>query len=409
MKNSIGLLTLLVFWNLSSAQDLVITNARIIDGAGAIIDNGSITVTAGRLASVAEGQPDSQSPVVIDAEGMTVVPGLIDTHLHLIGRYRADTIDGLERAIRTELPSKLQELLASGFTTVMSNGGYFPYILDVRRQLEAGELVGPRLLAVGPLFVAPGGRKCAVSRGALCNSLVHAEVSTPNGARDRVRELAHAGVDGIKVYYDTNFDGGPLLADDVLIALGAASEQMGLPLMVHTARGTPTETIMRLIEYGTDRFVHSGAISEIDAELLAAAMRRSGVSVSTTVYRPFRPNEPPEEQTAEYKLHQLQALRVFWDTGIIVAYGTDRSNIPTAENLLLETGELSRVLSSQEVLTALTRNAAAYLDMSDQIGTLEPGKIADIVIIDGDPIADITNLSKVSVVIQGGQIVVDNR
>ncbi len=105
----------------------------------------------------------------------------------------------------------------------------------------------------------------------------------------------------------------------------------------------------------------------------------------------------------------LAAMRALWDAGVTIAFGTDRFLNNPADDISREIESLNRVLSPAEIITALTHNAATYLDLSDEIGSLEPGKLADIVIIDGDPIANISDLANVEVVIQGGQIVVDNR
>ena len=106
---------------------------------------------------------------------------------------------------------------------------------------------------------------------------------------------------------------------------------------------------------------------------------------------------------------RLATMRALWDGGVTIAFGTDRSFNNPAEAISQQIESLNRVLSPAEIITALTHNAAIYLDLSDEIGSLEPGKLADIVIIDGDPIANISDLANVEVVIQGGQIVVDNR
>ena len=112
----------------------------------------------------------------------------------------------------------------------------------------------------------------------------------------------------------------------------------------------------------------------------------------------------------EAALGALANVRHLWDAGVTIAFGTDQTSAGSAaEALAHEIGVLSMVLSPVEIITSLTRNGAAFLDLSDEIGTLEPGKLADIIIIDGDPLADIYQLLNVKVVIKGGEIVVDNR
>ena len=100
---------------------------------------------------------------------------------------------------------------------------------------------------------------------------------------------------------------------------------------------------------------------------------------------------------------------MLWDGGVIVAFGTDNPPALGRSALLEEARLLNQVLSNEEVLQALTLNAARFLDMGDELGSLEQGKHADIVVLDGDPLADIGVLDKVKLVIKAGEIVVDNR
>jgi imidazolonepropionase-like amidohydrolase len=105
----------------------------------------------------------------------------------------------------------------------------------------------------------------------------------------------------------------------------------------------------------------------------------------------------------------LARIRALWDVGVTIAFGTDSFVPDPTRDIRSEIETLARVFSPDEVLTALTRNAAAFLELGSEIGTLEAGKRADIVVIDGDPLADIDVLRKVAVVIQSGNVVVDNR
>ena len=95
---------------------------------------------------------------------------------------------------------------------------------------------------------------------------------------------------------------------------------------------------------------------------------------------------------------------------MIVAFGTDSVEPDTAEaRFMIEAKALNQVLSNEEVISTLTRNAAVYVGLGDELGTLEAGKLADIVVIDGDPLTDISDIASVEIVIQNGRIVVDNR
>jgi imidazolonepropionase-like amidohydrolase len=119
MTRIIAFVGILVIWNPGAAQDLVITNARIIDGTGATIDQGSVVVSDGRIVSVSVGASEAQALLEIDAQGMTVMPGMIDTHVHvLIGSTVPASEAAIDRWIETELPGALKGYLAAGLTTV---------------------------------------------------------------------------------------------------------------------------------------------------------------------------------------------------------------------------------------------------------------------------------------------------
>jgi imidazolonepropionase-like amidohydrolase len=117
----------------SAAQNLVVTNARIIVGNGQVIERGSIVVRDGRIASVAAGGAPAEAPRTIDAGGMTVMPGFIDGHRHIMS-------GNSERWLKEEAQVRLREFLEAGYTTLMSGGGPVPGIVQLKEQIEKGQL-----------------------------------------------------------------------------------------------------------------------------------------------------------------------------------------------------------------------------------------------------------------------------
>ncbi len=378
------------------AQDLVIFNARILDGTGGSIERGSIVVSDGRIVSVSAGDPDARGVLEIDAQGMTVMPGMIETHVHLLLVDRTlENQEALDEWIEQALPGDLRGYLESGFTTALSTGDHPSSILAVKRRIEIGELQGPRLLVSGPVFTGPGGHPATTVCGgfpSFCRDLIAIELDDAQVARARVRELAEAGVDAIKAVYQTW--GGPAskLADDVLAAIADEAQLHGLPLVVHAL----PQDALRAVELGAKRLVHPPLVGAPERSRTVERLREASIPFSTTLQGGVGPE-------------MLATMRALWDGGVTIAFGTDRFVNNPADDISREIEALNRVLSPAEIITALTHNAAIYLDLSDEIGSLEPGKLADIVIIDGDPIANISDLTNVEVVIQGGQIVVDNR
>lgn len=391
------------------SADLLITNARVITGTGEVLVAASVVVANGRIVSVSAGTVEVEAEREIDAAGMTVMPGLIDTHRHLLNPPRAASAEALDQWMDENLPSILGGLLADGITTTISLGDYFPAILEVRRRLESGDLVGPRLLAVGKSLTAPDDWPTQlVSQTPWSRSHGVLEVTDPETARSEVRNLAEAGVDGIKATLDRSIAPDAVLSPEVLEAVGQETERLGLPLFVHT---TTVRDMLDAVARGADRLVHAPATGSIADTSGARVLRDAGVAISTTVsfwteaMAEVR-GRPWSDVFAAGHRQTLENIRHLWDEGVTVAFGTDS---PTGLDFMAEVRGLGAVLSNEEIITALTRNAAVFLYLEDALGTLEPGKIADIVVVEGDPLTDIEALTNVRVVIQGGEVVVDNR
>lgn len=391
--------TLLAICSTSNAQDLVITNARIIDGTGNTIENGSVVVRNGRISSVSRDQSEIAG-VRIDARNMTVMPGLIDTHRH----------DVVSTGGQARLPV-LKELLSHGVTTIMVPGGVMPDILDLRQRLSEGQIEGPRLIAAGSIFTAPddwpvqlfandpeGRRKGVI------------EVVDPLVARSRVAELADAGVDAIKIIYDGVIVPEVRLDERVLEAIADEANRHNLPTYVHVES---VEGMLTVVGLGADRLVHAPHVGLIEEGSGARSLSDGDIAVATTVsfdaLAVDAASAQPQLQEAERRRdRRLRNIRHLWDEGVTVAFGTD-SPPAFGPTVMTEVLALSRTLTAPEIIASLTRNAAEYLYLGEEIGTLEPGKTADLVIIDGDPLTNISDLDNILVVIKGGRIVVDNR
>ncbi len=269
-------------WNLAAGQDLIITNARILDGTGAVLEQGSVVVTDQRIVSVSAGSPQSQDSLLIDARGMTVMPGLIDTHRHLLPSQMVTSDQALDRWLETRLASELGNYLAAGVTTIMSTGDYFPAIMDVRRRIAAGELQGPRLLTAGSNFSAPDGHPGAsiFARNPWGRERHTNAVADPAAARARVGELADAGVDAIKVIYDAGEqDVWPRLDEAVLGEIAAEAQRQGLSTLVHVHG---VEELLTAVELGASRFVHTPYRGSIGDAQAGRILREASIPISTT-------------------------------------------------------------------------------------------------------------------------------
>ena len=424
MKRRFVFVALLIGWQLCVAQEVLIANVRIIDGLGNTIESGNIVISDGRIITVTEDEIDPGEALVIDATGMSVMPGMINTHWHLFAGSAASSDAELEQYLDDAVTGALANILERGVTTIMSPGDHLAAILDVREKLASGELRGPRLLAVGPVFTSSRDwptQICAANED--CNAMLNAVVMTTEEARAKVREVAEAGVDAIKLVYDDIIAPDVRIDDDVVAAIADEANQYDLRVFAHVS--STEVSASRLVQLGVRGFVHSsmalGDAVERMRDLHIPVITTASVAVGLNErHRMADPDYVPA--AADYLNLSLANVRTLWDAGVAVAFGTDSvagppGNVPgffdttaSGEGLFLaEVRALNRVLSNDEVIISLTSNAARFLGLDDVLGTLEPGKIADIVIIDGNPLTDITDLERVRVVIQGGRIVVDKR
>jgi len=397
----------------STAQGLAITNARILDGSGGIIESGTLIVRDGKIVSAAAGTADAAGALVIDAGGKTVMPGFIEAHRHVIG-------GDAEQWLKEEAQDRMREYLEAGFTTVLSAGDAEDAILELRRRLAEGELTGPRLIASAraPLARAAGGgggrgagdpARTDASRGPTRPTALPIPLEE---TRARIQEIAKRGFDAVKTVIIVT-PGGP--EKQTLALIVEEGKKLGIPIITHAV--TVQDTIAA-VEAGTTVLVHTphiGQLTEDQAKMIAA----SGIPMMSTlgVFVPFfdADNKPIFRDALPYPWPNLPSAgqgpvnaRLLWEAGITYGYGTDTRFLPR-DTLKHELKSLHLVFSERDIIPILTRNAAITVGRGNELGTLEPGKLADIVILDGDPLAQIYDLLKVEVVIKGGTVVLDKR
>jgi imidazolonepropionase-like amidohydrolase len=372
-----------------SAQDLTITNARIITPGGAVIERGSIAVRAGKIVSVTPGAPPASNAKTIDAKGMTAMPGFIDGHRHI-------NTGPNEKA-------QMQALLEAGYTTVLSGGGPAEGNITLRDHIDKGVINGPRIIPSGSLRLAN---------------------NTPEMARAEVRKMAAMGIKFTGEIALTPIPGPSEKEIEILKAVVDEAKKVGVMVQVHAVS---SKAMMAAVDAGVPLLVHlpnKDWVSKEDAKRVAAAGVKvlGTVSFGSPVFGVFADDNTPRfrdgkpwpegivdgVRLGEEAGYMPVNARTIWDAGVTLGYCTDTTYDPKA-GLDHELKMLNVMFSMRDLIKMIGPNTASYIQMGDQLGTLEAGKLADIVLLDGDPLEGYWNWLKTKVVVKGGVVVVDKR
>ncbi len=377
----------------------------------------TILVRESRIEKISRDDPPAGAQI-IDLSSMICLPGLIDLHAHIL--INPDTLSGidLERSSAARALDGLhnaQVMLGAGFTTLRDPGDFDRYYatVAVREAIAAGRAVGPRLF-VAPHALGPTGGHGDFN--ALADDL-RIEVPTRvadgvDGIRLAIREDVKYGADWIKLMVT----GGVMSSgdnprhtaytDEELRAAVDETHRLGRKITVH-AHGT--EGIEAAVRAGVDCVEHGTLIDDETITL----MKQRGTWLAPTLYvaKYIIENGPtmgfPPESIAKAGVlveERDRRLRRAFAAGVKVAFGSD--TIFPHEQAAREFAELVRLgLSPHEALRAATVNAAQVLGIADQVGTLEPGKLADIVAVSANPLENIRTLEEVRFVMKSGRII----
>jgi imidazolonepropionase-like amidohydrolase len=388
--------------------DLLLANARVLTSTGVVMEGASVVVSEGHFSEVSPGRVTTAANAVIDLSdgGYTVLPGLIDTHVHLIPSGGIDSDEALARYIADRLPERLESFLLSGTTTILDEGDFWPAISEVKQRIAAGTLRGPRLFAVGLILTAVGGHPASTicRTNPYCQQHRMVQLDTPERAREAVDSMASNGVDGIKVVHEAV---DITMPRDVLDAVIERGRMHGIPVDSHNET---VESSIVAAEAGVSRLVHPPRFGSVDGTPFVDLVRSRGVKIAATVGSggPGNPKYTPEMAALfDVLKHNVQAIR---RRNVLMSFGTDNAGGDPSERVWMEVRALEDIgLSPSEILAMMTRDSAVYLGRGDEIGTIEKGKRADFIIVRGNPLDDLSALRNVIVVAKNGTILIDKR
>jgi cytosine/adenosine deaminase-related metal-dependent hydrolase len=435
--------------------DVVILGATVVhpelEGPAVVAPDTAVIVSQGRISSVTPTQtaPRPEGVTVIDAHGRWIVPGFVDAHVHFFqsgNLYTRPDIADLTRWMpfarevernKARLPATFKVWIASGVTGVIDVGGPF-WNFEVRAAAER-TAAAPRVLVAGPLISTVARPQLDLGDPPII------KVDSPEAAREWVRRELERKPDFVKLWF-IHSPGDDLASQEAIAkAVGDLAHAGGVRFAVHATGLSIAKAALRA---GADYLVHSVEDRPVDEEFLGLARRRQVLYCPTlfvhlgyayALSNTWKPTDaerrladpqvlqsmhdldiiprseipsavlwrmghplPPEPSAAA--LHNLLTV---WRSGITVVMGTDAGNIGTLPGAAVfrEMELMERAgLTPLQVLRSATINGAIAMGKESELGSIAPGKLADLVILDADPLATTANLSKIYRVIKNGQI-----
>ena len=383
----------------AKAQTLVLKGGSVYASPEATPISDSVIVTSAGVITAVGRAGEVQIPPdarVIDCAGKTIVAGFWNSHVHFTEAVWRDA----GNAPAAPLTAHMQEMLTRwGFTTVWSLGSNPGDSLALRRRVNADEIPGPNIFLVGSIFPRDG-------RPAYLPDARIPEAETPERAAEVARYYLQIGLDGIKLFTGAyKGEDKPVVNMEAAIAKAAVdvAHAQGRPVFAHPQN---TAGIEAVIVAGVDVMAHTvGRQPGYSVEQLAR-FKQQGIALTPTLSLFAKLPLPPEivERIVDNIVGQLKG---FSDNGNTVLFGTDVGYIPLYDTTL-EYQLMHRALSERQVLASLTTNPASYFKATKK-GKVEAGFDADVVVLDGDPLADVTNLAKIAYTIRAGKMIYQKR
>ncbi|MGB0905995.1 MAG: amidohydrolase family protein [Maricaulaceae bacterium] len=378
----------------------------------------TLTLRDGKIVSVTDGYTISAGAKVIDLKDSFVLPGLIDSHVHLRGEWNKNNrLDGATKSdgdVAYDAAMNARKTLEAGFTAVQDVGGPLS-VFALRDAIAAGKIPGPHIRASGPAVSVTGGHGDV--HGYRHDILKVMQPPTicdgPSDCRRATRSAIKSGADVVKitatggVLSNTAAGTGQQFFEDELVAIVESAATMGRKVTAHAHSKGGIEAALKAgvksIEHGTYMDTETTRLfKKHDATLIPTVLAGMTV-VDWATEGGFLP--PASAKKALEVGPQMQdMLRIAWENGVNVAFGTDTGVSKHGENAQEFIYMKKAGMSAQDSIKAATIKAAEHIGMKDQIGTLEAGKYADMIAVKGNPLTDIEELLDVDFVMKGGVV-----
>jgi imidazolonepropionase-like amidohydrolase len=405
-----------------SAETVVVKAARLIDGrGGAVVSPAMVRIEGERIAEVGSRLAIPKGARVLDLGGATLLPGLIDLHTHLTDKFGSNWEEGL---VTTTPPQAAlwgardaRDTLLAGFTTCRDMGPTWPYVdVALRNAIDEGDVPGPRLMVAGN-YVSPTG-----GAGDARQFSIYVDVPVVKNLADGPAEIVKAvrtnfkhGADFVKILVTGAVlskgipPGAQSYSDEEIAAAVGEARRWGRQVAAH-AHGAAG--IKAAIRAGVRTVDHG---SYLDDEAVAMLKKTRETFYVPTLYTSEiigagGGNVPEAEKERDRAIREIQdaGFRRALAAGIPIGFGTDAAVIPHGDNAKELAVRVRLGESEMAVLVAATSLNAEIMGWSDRIGSVEAGKLADLVAVEGDPLGDITLMQRVGFVMKGGVVYRDD-
>jgi len=379
----------------ANAQTLALVGGKVYASPDATPLDDAVVVTTNGVITAIGSRSDVQIPSdarVIDCTGKTVVAGFWNSHVH----FTEAVWRNAGSAPAAPLTAHMQEMLTRwGFTTVWSLGSDPDNSMALRRRVYADEILGPNIFLVGSIFPRDG-------RPAYLPDARIPEAETPERAAEMAQNYMRIGLDGIKLFTGSyKGEDKPVANMDAAVAKAAVdiAHAQGKPVFAHPQN---TAGIEAVIAAGVDVMAHTVARQPGYPPEQLTRFKQQGIALTPTLSL-FAKLPLPPEIVGRIVDNVVGQLKSFSESGGAVLFGTDVGYIQLYDTTL-EYQLMHRALGERQVLAALTTNPASYFKSAKK-GRLEKGFDADVVVLDGDPLADVKNRAKVAYTIRAGKVI----
>jgi len=426
LRSGVLLLGLAAGASAASTNVVAVKAGRLIDPrAGRMVPNAVVLIENGRVKAAGPSVPIPAGATIIDLTPLTVLPGLIDCHTHLVGDPNdADPLTELKKSAAQrafESIPNARATLQAGFTTVRDVGVYRAFVdVALRDAIEKGWVEGPRMFVAGPYVTISQGGGAVTGFApdvALPWDLRFGQADGADQVRQRVREIAAHGVDLIKVIATGAFlthgsnPASPEYTPEELRAAVEEARKKGLRVAAHAH---DPEGIKNAVRAGVASIEHGTYLDDEGIRL----MKEHGTFLVADIYddewirgQAAQHGMPQDfiEKEGDAGRIQRENFRKAVRAGVKIAYGTDAGVYPHGDNARQFAYQVRYGQTSMEAIRSATIAAAELIGREQEIGSLEPGRSADLIAVAQDPLEDVRALENVSFVMKEGRVYKDAR